>query len=152
MVTRTRLAAAATAAAFVIALAMYLHDPPWAGSVTSGFRPWRVDGRGERFRWTTGRASFFVPADATAMTLKLRPLEPLSDKPITVDVAVDDRALATIALPDPLHPDPNQWVRTTLPLPRRPSSRRFRRVELHVHRWLPGFHQGVQFGEIELER
>ena len=135
-----------------MAAAIYLHDPPWVGRVTSGFRLWQIDGRGDRFRWTTGRASFYVPSDATAMTLRFRPLAPLSPTPMTVDISVDDRLLTTVELPDPLRPDPNLWVSTRLPLPRRPTSRRFRHVELRVHRWREAFHQGVQFGEVELER
>ena len=150
--TRIQTLGIVAAAVACAAAAIYLHDPPWVGGVTTGFRLWQTDGRGDRFRWTTGRASFFVPSDTTAMTLRFRPLAPLSDKPITVDVSVDDRQLATIELPDRLHPDPNLWVRTTLPLPWRPTSRRFRRVDLRVHRWREEFHQGVQFGEVELER
>src|SRR5206468_1158939 len=55
---RLRLAAATAALAGALA---YLHDPPWAGRVTSGLRPWEENPPGTFFRWTTGRASFFVP-------------------------------------------------------------------------------------------
>ncbi len=48
------------ALAGVVASAAYLHDPPWAGRLTSGMRTWEEDPPGTRFRWTTGRASFFV--------------------------------------------------------------------------------------------
>ena len=50
------------------AAAIYLHDPPWVGDLTYGFRAWDKDAHGERFRWTRGRGSFFVPSDATAIT------------------------------------------------------------------------------------
>jgi hypothetical protein len=63
-------------------------------------------------------------------------------------VSVDDRWLADIELRRP-----EQWVRTPLPLPRKSTSRRFRRVDLRVSRTVPGpFVLGVQTGEIELDR
>ncbi|PYQ77731.1 MAG: hypothetical protein DMG03_29780, partial [Acidobacteria bacterium] len=53
----------------MLAAVLYLRDPPWAGRMTSGLRSWEEDPPGTRFRWTFGRATFFIPADATAMTL-----------------------------------------------------------------------------------
>jgi hypothetical protein len=146
--TRARLAAAVACVLLVLAIG-YLRDPPWAGQVTSGMRDWEEDPPGTRFRWTTGRASFFVPSDATAMTLPLRAVFPgPNGRPVTVTVSVDDRRLATIDLPQP-----DQWVRTALPLPRRATTRRFRRVDLHVSRTAVGvFILGVMTGEIGLER
>lgn len=132
----------------VVAAAIYLHDPPWVGGLTYGFRPWATDAKGERFRWTTGRGSFFVPSGATAMTLKFRSHKPFPPNPITVDVRVDDRWLTTIRLPNPLEPDPDAWVVATLPLPRQPSPRRFRRVDIRVRHWLDGFYLGVHMGEV----
>jgi hypothetical protein len=125
----------------------YLRDPPWAGRITSGMRDWEEDPPGTRFRWTAGRASFFVPRDATAMTLPLRAVFPgPNGQPVLVSVSVDDRWLADIEL---RHPD--EWVRSVLPLPRRASSRRFRRVDLHVNRTAVGvFILGVMTGEIAL--
>ena len=106
--TRRRLVARAGCALLVLGAA-YLRDPPWLGQITSGLRTWETDRRhGERFRWTTGRASFFVPREARVMTL---------------------------------------------PLPRKTTNRRFRRVDLHVSRTLAGdFMLGVQTGEIELDQ
>lgn len=147
-----RAVASVLALAAITAGAVVLRDPPWVGDVTYGFRPWAVDGRGERFRWTMGRGSFFVPSDATAMTLKVRSYKALPPNPITVDVRVDDRPLAVITLPDPLDPDPHHWVVARLPLPRRPSSRRFRRVDIRVRHWLDSYYLGVHLGEIVLER
>ena len=132
----------------VLAAAAYLRDAPWIGRMTSGMRDWEEDPPGTRFRWTAGRASFFVPSHATAMTLPLRSVfrGPL-DAPVTVSVAVDDRWLADIELRDPA-----TWVRTPLPLPTKPTSRRFRRVDLHVSRTVVGaFVLGVMTGEIEIE-
>ena len=146
--TRARLVAAMACAMLVWGIA-YLRDPPWAGQVTSGMGRWEEDPPGTRYRWTTGRASFFVPMDATAMTLPLRAVFPGKDgRPVTVSVSVDDRWLAEVELPRP-----EEWVRTSLPLPRKATSRRFRRVDLHVSRTAVGpFILGVMTGEIELDR
>lgn len=131
------------------AAAVYLHDPPWAGAVTSGLLAWEEDPPGTRFRWTAARASLFIPSDATAMTLPLRAAFPGRDgRPTRVSVSVDGRWLADVDLPDE-----NAWVRPLLPLPRRTSGRRFRRVDLHVDRTAVGVAiLGVMTGEIVLTR
>ena len=147
-----RAAALAILTVAVTAAASYLHDPPWVAGLTYGFGPWGVDASGDRFRWTMGRGSFFVPSEATAMTLRVRSHKPLAPNPITVDVRVDDRPLAVITLPNRLQPDPDQWVIATLPLPRGHTSRRFRRVDLRVRHWLADFYLGVHLGEIAIER
>jgi hypothetical protein len=133
-------------AVLVAGAAIYLRDPPWIGGVTSGLRGW--DGPpGERFRWTSGHASFFVPSGTTAMTLPLKAVFPSANSgPVSVDVSVDDRWLATVKLTDP-----SVWVRQTLPLPRRPTLRRFRRIDLRVSRTAGQFNRGVQLGEIGLD-
>jgi len=125
-----------------------LHDPPWAGGITSGMRAWEEDSQGTRFRWTTGRASFFIPADARTLTLPLKAVFPgKNSRPTVVAFSVDGRWLADVELPDP-----TQWVRTPLPLPRRETARRFRRVDLHVNRTAVGaFILGVMTGEASLE-
>lgn len=136
----------------VAAAAVYLHDPPWVGDLTQGFRPWATDGRGERFRWTMGRGSFFVPSDATSMTLKFRPHKPFLVDPIRVEIDVDDRRLTTMTLPNPLRPDPDEWVVATLPLPHRPTWRSFRRVDVRVRHHVDGYYLGVHMGEVVVDR
>lgn len=139
---------AATSAALLIVAAAYLHDPPWVGGITSGLRDWEEHPPGTRFRWTVGRASFFVPSDAEAVTLPLRAFLPgPSGLPVTVEVSVDDRWLADVVLHDP-----NVWHRTTLPMRARSTHRRFRRVDLRVSRTVGPRILGVQTGEIALER
>jgi len=142
--TRKRLFAGA---ALLVCVLAYLHDPPWLGEVTSGMLRWEEDPPGTRFRWTMGRASFFVPSDATTMTLPLRAAFPgPNGRPVIVRVSVDDRWLADIELPQP-----EEWVRTSLPLPRTATSRSFRRVDLHVSRTAVGpFILGVMTGQIGL--
>ena len=44
-------------------------------------------------------------------------------------------------------------MRTSLPLPQKETTRRFRRIDLHVSRAIAGpFIFGVQTGEIELDQ
>jgi hypothetical protein len=149
-VTRARLLSAVIVVAGAVAALSYLRDPPWIGSLTSGLQPWQVDSDHERVRWTTGRASFFVPSHATRMTLPFRAIEPRSDRPVTIDVSVDGRWLTTVDIPDRPKPQSLEWVMATLPLPRQSTGRRFRRVDLRVHRWLKELHAGVQMGEVIL--
>jgi hypothetical protein len=148
--TRQRILGVVVVLAGAAAALSYLRDPPWIGGVTSGLQPWQVDTDHERFRWTTGRASFFVPSQATQMTLPFRAIEPRSDQPVTIDVSVDNRWLATVEIPDRPKPQSLEWVTATVPLPRRSTGRRSRRVDLRVHRWLKELHFGVQMGEVML--
>ncbi len=132
------------AAVVAIGALVYLHAPPWTEAVTSGLRPWEEDPPGTAFRWTFGRATFFVPASVESMTLPLRAVFPApGGGPVTVDVRMDDRWLATIALPDP-----SVWVESTLPLGRRAGGRRYRRVDLRVSRVVPPFMLGVMTGRV----
>jgi hypothetical protein len=145
---RTRAIGRAAIALALLALAAYLYDPPWTARITSGLRSWEEDPPGTRFRWTFGRATFFIPSDATAMTLPLRSVFPGdTGGPVAVDVRIDDRFLATIQLTDPA-----AWVRPLLPIGPRPTSRRYRRVDLRISRVVPPFMLGVMAGEVVLER
>jgi hypothetical protein len=122
----------------------YLYDPPWVGTVTSGMRPWEQDPPGTFFRWTNGRATFFIPAAATSMTLPLRAVFPgPGGTPVTVSVRDDGRLIATIELAEP-----DAWVRTTLTLTQAAGHRRFRRIDLSISRVVPPFILGVMTGEV----
>lgn len=127
----------------VVAALVYLRDPAWVGGLTSGMRPWEQDPPGTAFRWTEGRATFFVPANAAAMTL---PLRSVFAGRVSVAVFADDRWLATIQLSDP-----DAWVRTPLPLRTRPSRRRYRRIDLRVSRVVPPFMLGVMVGQVGID-
>jgi hypothetical protein len=130
-----------------VAAPAYLRDPMWVGSVSSGFRAWEEDPPGTRWRWTLGRASFFIPSDATSLTLPVRALFPVpAGTPVVVRVSVDDRFLTDVVLTD----GPS-WVQAAIPLPRRPNGRRHRRIDLHVSRTIGPFLLGVQVGEAVLE-
>jgi hypothetical protein len=142
--TRRRLLILITAAMGLIWIAAYLHDPPWAGGMTSGMRDWEEDPPGTRWRWTSGYGSFFVPSDADGIVL---PMRGVFAGAVHVDVSVDGRWLATVALTDP-----NAWTTTRLPMPHRRSTRRFRRIDLSVSRVMQPYNLGVQVGEVAIER
>ena len=135
-----RLGAGLGAAAAVLG---YLHDPPWAHRVTSGLLPWEENPPDTFFRWTTGRASFFIPATASWIMVPMMGVYPGPDgAPVKVEIRVDDRFLATIELTDPL-----KWVRPELPVGRRSSSRSFRRIDLRVSRVVGESKYGVVTGQ-----
>jgi hypothetical protein len=126
----------------VVAALAYLYDPPWIGDVTSGMRGWDYGVPGTVFRWTNGRASLFIPSDATAVMIPLRSGFPgPGGAPVTVEIRVDGRFLATITLTDP-----EAWVRHELPLGRRSTHRRFRRIDFHVNRVIAERLLGVMTG------
>jgi hypothetical protein len=137
---------AASGLVAVAAVLGYLYDPSWIGGVTSGLRPWEQDPPGTFFRWTAGRAAFFVPSSATTLTVPLRAVFPgPNGTPVTVELRDDGRLLATIELRDP-----GEWVSRTLPLKRYAGHRRFRRIDLRVSRVMPPFALGVMTGEVSV--
>jgi hypothetical protein len=144
--TRGRWIKTAASGLAVVAVMVYLHDPPWSGGVTSGLRPWEQDPPGTFFRWTAGRATFFVPSGATTMTVPLRAVFPgPNGTPVKVEMRDDGRLLATIELSDP-----DAWIRTTVPLKHYEGRRRFRRIDLRISRVVPPFALGVMTGEVEV--
>jgi len=117
-----------TAALGIIAALIYLRDPPWVLTMTSGMRPWETDSTGRRIRWMGGHASFFVPADARSIVIPLRTTFDRSDDwPITVTVSIDDRSADRLRLTD------GRWRQITLTMPAR-GSRRARRIDLTMDR------------------
>jgi hypothetical protein len=123
----------------------YLYDPPWIGDVTSGMRAWEEDPPGTRFRWTTGRGTFFIPAAATEMTLPLRAVFPgPNGGAVNVEVRADGKLVGTIDLTDPA-----AWVKTRLSLRPSEGRRRYRRIDLGVSRVVPPFTLGVMVGVVD---
>lgn len=123
----------------------YLYDPPWIGDVTSGLRAWEEDPPGTRFRWTTGRGTFFIPSDATEMILPLRAVFPgPNGTAVNVEVRDDGKLVGTIALTNPA-----DWVRTRMSLRPSTSHRRYQRIDLSVSRVVPPFTLGVMTGVVE---
>jgi hypothetical protein len=130
-----------------VAVLGYLHDPPWMGGVTSGLRPWEQDPPGTFFRWTYGRATFFIPSNVATMTVPLRAVLPgPNGTPVRVEIRDDGALLGTIELTEP-----DAWVRTTLTLKHSAGGRRFRRIDLRISRVVPPFSLGVMTGEVTLQ-
>jgi hypothetical protein len=131
----------ATGALIVIAALAYLRDPPWLAGLTSGLGPVEADGRGTRWRTSTGgHASFFVPADARTVEFPIRiAFDTPLDWPVTAIVTLDDVPVERVVLTD------ESWraVRFTLPPP---GSRKVRRVDVRVDRTRGG-NRGPQIGE-----
>ena len=143
---RGRWIKAAAAALVAVAVLAYLHDPPWIEGVTSGLRPWEQDPPGTLFRWTIGRASFFVPSNAATLTVPLRAVFPgPNGTPVQVELRDDGRLVGTIELTDP-----GAWLRQTLPLKPHAGRRRFRRIDLRISRVVPPFDLGVMTGEVNV--
>lgn len=128
--------AAAVAFLLVVALA-YLRDPPWLVRVTSGLGAWETEGDGLRYRWTTGRASIFVPASDEFVTFRLRaPKEDPRDWPITATITIDDRPADVVKVSE------EEWSVVRL-RPRTRTNRKVRRIDIQLDR-VRAWHRGVQ--------
>jgi hypothetical protein len=132
------------AVAAVIAAVAWLRDPAWLSRIESGFSRWESDEHGARYRWTAGRASFFVQADLAEVRIPMRLPFERGDWPVVVSVTMDDRPADRFTI------DSGNWYESHLRLPP-PGSRRHRRIDIHVNRTRPG-NRGVQVGELELVR
>lgn len=133
----------ATAVAIVAAgsILAYLRDPAWLAGVESGFHGWRTGPDGVRYRWTTGHASFFVPASSGGLTIPARvTFDQPADPPVLVRIAVDDRPADEFELRD------DRWNVRRIVLPA-PGGRHLRRIDIRVDR-LRADNRGVQLGEI----
>ncbi len=124
-------------------LLVYLHDPPWLGSVTSGFGRWEQNRAGVRLRWMGGRASFFVPAAADRVDIPFQALflERRSD-PFVIDIRIDDRRSTEVVLQQ------QGWVIARVPIRPIRTRRRFRRVDLYANRTWGERSLSVQVGEL----
>jgi len=142
-VTRSRWIATAVTIVTAVSILAYLRDPVWLAGVESGFHAWRTGPDGVRARWTTGHASFFVPAASARLAIPVRlTFDQPSDPPVLVRIAVDDRPADEFELRD------DRWVTRRLVLPP-PGSRRLRRIDIRVDRLRAG-NRGIQLGEIVL--
>ena len=132
-----RLTTSLVVAAAVVAALAYLRDPPWLLNLTSGLSPWETDAEGIRYRWTRGRASFFVPADAGEIALRLRSIKDTpADWPITATIAIDGRPADRIRIDD------EQWQTVRFRLPPR-GTRAVRRIDISLDRLRAG-QRGLQ--------
>ena len=135
-------ACCALAMALCVAL-IYLRDPPWLLSTTSGMRGWEADANGPRFRWMGGHASLFVPSSAHAIEIPLRTtFDQSSDWPMTVTVSIDDRRAQQLVLADAI------WHSIVLRMPP-PGSRKVRRIDIRVDRTRDD-NRGAAVGEVAI--
>lgn len=140
---RHRILAGGVVAIAVVAALLYLRDPPWLLSTTSGLRGWESEG-GRRFRWMGGHASVFVPATARSIEIPLRTtFDRPGDWPITVRVSIDDRIGDQLVLGDA------KWHSVVLRMPP-PASRKVRRVDIRVDRTRED-NRGAAVGEIRIQ-
>lgn len=137
---RPGLLLAAVAVGVLAAALAYLRDPPWLIDTSHGFHGWETDDAGRAFRWTTGHASFFVPADAGAVEIPIAAGP--GGAPAIATVTIDDRPAEGIELSD------DTWRVVVLRLPP-PGGRRVRRIDIRVDRTRPG-QRGVRVGEIRV--
>lgn len=139
MAVTRRLSLVAVLVAFVAALA-YLRDPSWLLYVTSGLGSRLTDEAGHPYRWTGGRASFFVPSEARTLELTMRALKDTdADWPINATISVDGRPSELVPFPD------DAWRRVKIRLPPR-GGRNVRRIDIHLDRVRRG-QRGVQLRE-----
>ncbi len=137
-----RLAVLLAMAVLLAGVLAYLREPSWLASVESGFGEWEIAEDGTPFRWTSGHASFFVRADAAAVTIPLRSQVANPRWPAVISVAVDDRLAEQLSVPD------REWREVRIRLPP-PGSRELRRIDLQVDRTEGGI-RGLQVGRIEV--
>jgi len=147
-VKRQRVATLVLSVAALVGALAYLRDPAWLIHVSSGFGRWQQDQTGTRFRWTRGRASFFVPADTRLARVPLRALLRTAERePFLVRIDVDDRFANLVALPDErwtvadvrIVPAQGRWQRRVV------------RLDLHVDHTWSDRGLGVQVGEVRVE-
>lgn len=132
-------------AAVVLAAALwYLRDPAWLADLSSGLRPWQQDADGTRYRWSGAHASFFVPADATAIQIPVSTSFADDPRPMLVTATVDDRSATRMVLRD------EGWHSVTVTLPPR-GSRRVRRIDIRTNIVRPD-NRGVRIGEVQIIR
>ncbi len=141
MVRRRAIAIVLALAAIAAALAA-LRDPAWLADRSSGLRRWEHPAGEPRYRWSTGHASFFVPADAGAFDLPVATtFDAGDDAPMLVSVSVDGDLAARAVLTDA------SWTRLHVVLPPR-GSRRLRRIDLRTNVTRQDAY-GVKVGELE---
>jgi hypothetical protein len=125
-------------------LLAWLRDPPWVDRVTSGLGPFVADVDGRPVRWTRGHAVFYIPSTAATVAIPLRAHRPgRGFLPVTVRVSIDDALVDEIAIRD------ERWHVSKVAVGRRrPTWRRYRRVDLRLSRTWGLQLAGVLLGEV----
>jgi hypothetical protein len=107
------------------------------GRLSFGFYDWE-GGPDLPFRWTTRRATFFVPAEARQLHLRLRARHLRTNTaPTEVSIAVGGRTFNRVVLAD------DNWVDVPMRLPLLPHDEPFRRIDIITD---PTWSPAVLFG------
>lgn len=144
----------ATIATAAIAVALAVSVPPRArrevatldlSKQTFGFYPWEADS-GVLFRWTTRRATFFVPLNARALHLTLRAIHlGANTGPTEVTIAIGGRTLNRMRL------DYDDWVPVSLRLPLLPEDDGFQRIDIITSpTWSPAAIRGEPKADVRI--
>ena len=133
----------AAAATLALAGIIYLRDPAWLIHSSSGLGEWEHNRAGQRFRWMGAHASFFVPADAKAVTIPLHALFITDDRrPFVVRVDLNDRPATQVVLAD------EHWTPAEVQIVVPPHwSRKVVRIDLRASRTWGDRGISVQVGE-----
>jgi hypothetical protein len=115
-----------------------------------GFYDWEQD-NGLTYRWTSRRATFFIPAGARELEMPVRSMMTSGHtEPVTFSVAVNGRILDTFPITQ------GDWRTVSLRLPPRSGDSAFTRIDVITEPpWTPaatGFSQDVRVLGVQLGR
>ena len=112
----------------VAVLLWVIRDPPWLADYSHGLRDIYTDETGQPARWTAGLASFYVPSNWKVTELELGgPMEYRTQASIYVDGRLAGRLLLD-----------ERWQEVPIATGATPTSRRHRRIDIHVARTSEG--------------
>jgi hypothetical protein len=94
------------------------------GRLSFGFYDWELED-GRRFRWTSRRATFFIPLNARELHLPLRAIHiGRNAAPTEVSIAIGGRTFHRILLAN------DDWVNVPMRLPLLPEDEAFQRIDI----------------------
>lgn len=127
----------------LIGVLAYLRDPSWIASQTTGMWDREQAPDGSWYRWANSHASFFVPADATTVRLRLSTtFDPADAEPMIVTVSIDEVRAAGLLLTDA------DWHDLIVAVPPQ-GSRRERRIDVRTNR-VRADNRAVRIADVEL--
>ena len=89
-----------------------------------GLSQWQPAVDGVRYRLSSGQSTVFLPGDARAATVPLRPVG--TGRTLEVQLRLDGQPADSIRIP------PDRWYELRLMLPQSEHGRRFRRLDLDI--------------------
>lgn len=137
MMSRRRWLVAACACAASIVVLWLLRDPAWLASYDRGLFGVAVDESGREVRWTTSKASFYLPASASLIAFDVAGR---LEAGVRVSIFVDGQRVARVLA----YPEWQTIRVASASLPA--SSRRHRRVDIQVAQTWGPERFGVKIG------